>query len=1029
MLLKNALIGLLLAILLMVTVAYVSTAAPSLQLEPSTGPATKSIDVVVVLDDSGSMATCWPWPQQGTPFGPPCRAPSVNEPSDPEDLRYSAARLLVHLADSADRLAVIRFDSGVEGVGVLGELQEAGSAERRRILASSLQPPTDYLRRGYTRLDLGLEAAMRLLEGSRQPNRSQYVLLLTDGEPTSPANALGQEGRFAQYLGQLREDGVLVFPVVLCNPTDGCSGDFLSGQFGADVREALTAADLLRVFSEIFAAMKPDRSVVTARNTSGFLSFNTRAAQDVGQLAFVSPRASINSVRRDDSPVVTQSLLEDGNIDLNVVSGDVPAGAWIVETADPSAFAVVQADSYPELIFPPPSVPNSPASVRYYPAGRAPMIVARGVGPAAGEPLLLDGQTVIPSLGGNRDLAAMPVPAGTTNVTLQLGEDRTPFQLRRSFTLEARADLPRVEVFSPAPGNPGLLEDGRTWLEVGFGPGVPIGGLQATVYVTDITVDNVGQPVYSASMSCVDRTCANEGFSPADGRSYSIRFLLSAVVGDLHFGDWIETTLDVEPAVYLRGLPDSLDLGQMPADGWAISILAGTTQAIGTINGSLTLTRADTGEAAPEATLRFSEEVDENEARPATFRVDGLDQLRPGQYTGEIVLTAMSPAGRPMDVKIRPAPVLPVTLIVERSAARLGVQIADFGETTFETSPNFRIDQEVMLPLAFEQGRPFRVSAALAENSCAALTVTSGELQPQGDGYALPIRLRSSGPVEPGACSGQIQLSGPNEDFDIFPSQIDYRLRVRNLAWTVAGALNFGDLNRAGERSTQTLLIRFDGATPFTIKMLDLSASGEAEGGAVDLDRNYVEMLPVEVTGEPNANGFYEAPITLVANRSIPLDPLRGTFYMGDLVLGIEGLPNETRTVDIGFRSPTAFQRYVAWWLLPIYSLPLLLCSGPLTLLVLLIVLARVRNSGYNDDEEEPVVTLPTPTFSAEAESAFVTPSFDTGSARQADSGSAWGSQWGEIDWGGSPASATTNAGPSTNRNGAAQDDAWSSRW
>lgn len=26
------------------------------------------IDVVVVLDDSGSVATCWPWPREGTPL-------------------------------------------------------------------------------------------------------------------------------------------------------------------------------------------------------------------------------------------------------------------------------------------------------------------------------------------------------------------------------------------------------------------------------------------------------------------------------------------------------------------------------------------------------------------------------------------------------------------------------------------------------------------------------------------------------------------------------------------------------------------------------------------------------------------------------------------------------------------------------------------------------------------------------------------------------------------------------------------------
>src|SRR5690606_26030177 len=114
-------------------------------------------------------------------------------------------------------------------------------------------------------------------------------------------------------------------------------------------------------------------------------------------------------------------------------------------------------------------------------------------------------------------------------------------------------------------------------------------------------------------------------------------------------------------------------------------------------------------------------------------------------------------------------------------------------------------------------------------------------------------------------------------------------------------------------------------------------------------DETYLSMPPVGVTGAPNANGYYEVPITLIAGKAIPLDPLQGSFYSGDLTLGIEGLPNATRTVDVGFRSPTAFQRYVAWWLLPIYSLPWLLCSGPLSLLLLLILLARVRGGGLED--------------------------------------------------------------------------------
>ena len=134
------------------------------------------IDVVVVLDDSGSMATCWPWPRDDTPFFPPCQWPSPNLPSDPDELRYSAARLLLQLADSEDRVAVVRFDTVAEGVGALGSLQRLGDPSNRHELTNSLQPPSDYLRRGYTRLDLGLEMAVDLLlRRARTGSRSIHI--------------------------------------------------------------------------------------------------------------------------------------------------------------------------------------------------------------------------------------------------------------------------------------------------------------------------------------------------------------------------------------------------------------------------------------------------------------------------------------------------------------------------------------------------------------------------------------------------------------------------------------------------------------------------------------------------------------------------------------------------------------------------------------------------------------------------------------------------------------------------------------
>lgn len=1000
------------------------------------GGGIEPIDVVVLLDDSGSMATCWPWPREGLPHNPPCQFPSVNQPSDPDELRYSAARLLIHLADEEDRIAVVRFDSRAEGVGALGAMQSAGGSENRRRLAASLEAPTNYYPRGYTRMDLGLAEAIRLLEASRQPNRSQYVLLLTDGEPTADGTLplAAQKQLIRDQFEQLRAAGVLVFPVVLCNPTSGCSGEFLRDQSStALVRDAATGPELLRVFSELFAEMKSDRSVVTSRDANGSIAFTTRQSQGVQEIAVVSPRAALSAVRQDGNPALTASLLNDGNVELNAIAGSVTPGAWTAETSDLSAFAVIRAASYPELIFPPPSALSSPASVRYYPGGKQPLLVVRGAGPAAGEALLLDGRTPIPTFGkdagGVDALGAIPYPTARDEVTIQLGDDDRPLQLRRTFHLEGRADLPRLEIFTPRPDDPGLLDDGRARLQVGFGPGLPVTGLVATAYVSDITDNENGTPVFQGAMTCIARLCINADFTPADGRSYRVTFLVSAVADDTRFGDWAETTLSVEPAVYLRGLPSPIDLNRMPPEGWPITVGAGTAEEIGQLTARLSLRRADTGEAVSQTALNFAMDVPEEGTATGYLRVEGLDLLRPGDYSGEIELAATTPNGLPMEVKIRPSPSLPVTLNVARSAARIQNPLADFGEVVFDTSPGFRVDEEVLLPVGFEVGKPFRLSAALAESNCSDLTLTTGELQPQENGFLLPLRLTSRTPVLPGACFGAISLSGPSADFDIFPAVVDWRLLVRGLQWSVVGSLDFGDVGNAGERSTEPLLLRFDGNTPFVVQVRGIEAAGESGEGITELDASYLESAAVEVTGPPNADGFYEIPVELVARKAIPHDPLRGSFYSGQVTLAIEGLPGEGRSVPISFRSPTLYQRYVEWWLRPIYSLPLLLCTGPLTLLLLLIFVARARNRGYVEDEE-PVVTLPQPDFLPEPANAFVNATFvDAASAEASPSEVRWDSQWGDVDWGFGGERTPAPSPAATNGNASGTGDPWKSGW
>lgn len=1037
------LLALALVLTVAVTVAQVHAApAPQLIQQPAERSGlNQPIDLVIVLDDSGSMATCWPWPREGLPFGPPCRAPSPNPPSDPNELRYSAARLLLQLLDDDDRLAVVRFDGSAESVGALGTLQRAGDGGNRAQLAATLQPPTDYLRRGYTRIDLGLERALNLVSNGREPGRNQYVLLLTDGEPSEPANVGNQRPRVIDQLATLQRDGVLVFPVVLCNANAGCPAEFLREQFPADrVAEAATAQDLLRVLADVLTQIKPDRSLITNRNPLGDIQFTTRNAHGVRSIALVTPRGELNALRRDDIPMLSANVLNDPNIDLNVLTSDnLVAGTWVAATADRAGFAVVRATAYPQLLNPPPSLANSPASVRYYPAGKPPLLIARANGPNADEPLFYNGDTPMTVFGQNNTRALL-LAEEPGLVRLQLGDDVQPLQLIRPFRLEARSDLPQAQVFSPLPDGAGLLADGRARLQVGFDGNA--GDLAATVWVFEGTRDGLRAPVYQANMRCDGARCTDEEFRPVDGRRYEIFYVIQGRVNDIRFSDWAQAGLALEPAVYLRGLPGQLDLGQMPAQGWAVELGSGTLEPIGSLAATLTLRRAETGEVITGVGLDFVEAVPADGTRPTTLFVSGLETLRPGRYEGEIRLAATNPAGLPMTVNIRPAPVLPVTLDVARPASRVEVQLVDFGEVLFDTSPNFRLDRESLLPVTFT-GRPFPLTATLRESSCANLTLAAGDLRERDGRLILPLHLTSAGPVLPTTCRGVITLQGPNGDYDVTPATLEWEARVASVEWSiVSGDLHLGDLQDAGARAVAPLLIRFNGKTPFVIQGMGVGGAGSIAGGEPGsapfaLTDEHLDIPAVEIAGPPNEAGLYEVPLTLIARQDIPGDYLRSTFYTGQVRLTIAGLPDDVKTVNFNFRSPSPYQRYVAPIVVPVYSMPWVLCTGPLTLLILLVVVARLRGRNFDETEIEQAAIAATrqtaASISAVPEAAPL-PSASLGPRSDVTWGSSeWGSAWsssGEAVGaarptnGSSPGGAYSNGG--TPKSGG---DPWNSSW
>jgi hypothetical protein len=907
-------------------------------------PTAIGIDVVIVLDDSGSMATCWPW--SDSPRRDNCR-PAENPPSDPHDLRYTAARLLTQLANDEDRLAIVRFNA--ETQDLIGRLQPLGNRNNRQSLLATVQPPADYIRTGgYTRIDLGLGRAMQILKTAPGPARPRYVIFLTDGVPTQEGPR-PQDQAIQQSVAELEQLGAQVFPVFLCNEKAGCPDDsFVKRTMGKVPDKAKTAQELLQVFSAVFAKMKPDLHVVDRRNAAGDIEFTIREAHGAQQLIIVAENGGLIALKRDGNPQTVSRAFQDPNILMNVVeAGKLAPGVWTMTTRGDSSFVVAQTATVPELVYPPPATPGSAAAPHYVPAGKPVLIMAKVAGPGSGELLRLNDSTRLELLAPGEPLRWALLP-GPGDLTLQVGEDAGPLQIRRAFRVETRADLPTALALAPAAGA-ACLPDEPCPLKAGFGPGTEVADLQAMVYVRDETQG--GKLVYSAAMTCAGRECADsaQAFKRESGHTYTIRFLLQGRTGGALFGDWTESALVIAPAVYLRGLPPTLNLKTQPAGGWPITVVAGATEDLGQLWATIALTRTNDNTPVSDVRVHFTARISGAGEQSASLEITPPAGLQPGVYEGLLNFTTDKPAaGR----KVRlPAPI-PVSLNLARPAAQVATAAIDFGAVTFDTSPNFRVNETIYVPVVFDEA-PFNLKPEPLAGSCPGLELVAGPPEAHGQAYRLPLTLRSAGPVAPQTCAGTLTLRGPTEDYDVNPAlPLSWRLVIPAVEWEILGIrqgdanasdANMGSLGNAGERAGATLLVRYTGKPPFSLQLADLHAT--TEQAHVVIGRDELDLIAAPAVPQAGAANEYHVPIELLVRRSLPQASLlarwlSGADYRGALKLQVAGLPaSQPQEVRFRLHNPSLYQRYVQPFyrlLLPgIVTIPLSIVI-PLLLLILI---------------------------------------------------------------------------------------------
>jgi hypothetical protein len=187
-------------------------------LVPRTHTLSSTSDLAIALDSSGSMRQLFFWG------------------NDPWGERRSAAKNLIDRLSPTDRVAIVDFDD----VGnVIYPLSFLGSKKAREAAKSAVDRIDDT---GGTNLSAGLDAAIGELAGHRRPNRSQFVIFLTDGygeySPESAARA--------------RQDGIKIYTVGLGAEAATDLLQSVATKTGGKYYPVANASELTALFEKIF---------------------------------------------------------------------------------------------------------------------------------------------------------------------------------------------------------------------------------------------------------------------------------------------------------------------------------------------------------------------------------------------------------------------------------------------------------------------------------------------------------------------------------------------------------------------------------------------------------------------------------------------------------------------------------------------------------------------------------------------------------------------------------------------------------
>lgn len=250
------------------------------------GQGTQNLDVVVLLDESGSM------------YG---NARKGEVARDPRFLRYAALQCLLRKLRPGDRFAAIPFGTQALRKATIGPLDPFAQAPDWSALTSVAREGA--LAQRATNYVDALRAARELL-GPPSPGRFRFAVLCTDGEANAQGNSPGEVVAACDWFVQ--ETGARVYPLAL--------GDFgnelldhMALATGGRRFRANDAADLPFQFANIFRDAT-EREVKASRDRQTF--YIGRSARELRAVAVSSSSSSAFALVAPDGTRIPADIEE-----------------------------------------------------------------------------------------------------------------------------------------------------------------------------------------------------------------------------------------------------------------------------------------------------------------------------------------------------------------------------------------------------------------------------------------------------------------------------------------------------------------------------------------------------------------------------------------------------------------------------------------------------------------------------------------------------------------------------------------------